>query len=377
MEGGAVGSSTTVRQYLDTYVDYKRNSGTIESSTANDYAISARIFSRYIGDIRPCDLTIDDVNGFMARMTKVDYSPKSVGKPFRLLKQALKHAQACDPIRKNPCDFCKPPKRGRSKVNSLNREERSRMLALCRTAEGQPLATAIELALTTGMRRGEICALRWSDLDEEKGTISVTHALGNGEGGYYPKEPKACDSLRTIPLTAHVLALLSGMKKKYRAAAEACGIKWADAFILGTQGADSRPYSPPRLGKDFKAFTVMNGFDCTFHDLRHTFATMMIAAGVDVRTVASYLGHASVSMTLDTYADVDPEAKMAAVDKIGESFDDRVNAMFDLAPSMQPAPDPNAPGVTLTFTVAQLEKMLAEARLKESAAAANAEMVEQ
>lgn len=121
----------------------------------------------------------------------------------------------------------------------------------------------------------------------------------------------------------------------------------------------------------------MNGFDCTFHDLRHTFATMIIAAGVDVRTVASYLGHASVSMTLNTYADVDPEAKMAAVDKIGESFDDRVNAMFDLAPSMQPAPDPNAPGVTLTFTVAQPEKMLAEARLKESAAAANAEMVEQ
>lgn len=99
------------------------------------------------------------------------------------------------------------------------------MLAPCRTADSQPLATAIELALTTGMRRGEICALRWSDLDEEKGTISVTHALGNGEGGYYLKEPKTCDSLRTIPLTAHVFALLSGMKKKYQAAAEACGIK--------------------------------------------------------------------------------------------------------------------------------------------------------
>lgn len=101
IEGGAVGSSTTVRQYLDTYVDYKRNSGTIESSTANGYAISAKVVSRYIGDIRLCDLTIDDVNNFMARMTKVGYAPKSVGKPFRLLKQALEHARV-RPHQKEP-----------------------------------------------------------------------------------------------------------------------------------------------------------------------------------------------------------------------------------------------------------------------------------
>ena len=60
----------------------------------------------------------------------------------------------------------------------------------------------------------------------------------------------------------------------------------------------------------------MNGFKCTFRDHRHTFATMMIANGCDVRTVASYLGHASVSMTLDIYADVDPDAKRAAVDNL-------------------------------------------------------------
>ena len=75
------------------------------------------------------------------------------------------------------------------------------------------------------------------------------------------------------------------------------------------------------LGKDFAAFCKMNGFSCTFHDLRHTFATMMIGNGCDVRTVASYLGHASVSMTPDIYADVDPDAKAAAVSKVEDSFD--------------------------------------------------------
>lgn len=64
----------------------------------------------------------------------------------------------------------------------------------------------------------------------------------------------------------------------------------------------------------------MDGFDCTFHDLRHTFAAMAIGNGIDVRPVASYLGHANVSMTLDIYADVDPEAKMNAMDKIETCF---------------------------------------------------------
>ncbi|MBM6998951.1 tyrosine-type recombinase/integrase, partial [bacterium] len=105
-----------------------------------------------------------------------------------------------------------------------------------------------------------------------------------------------------------------------RVAAE-MGFPLDDAFILGTQEPDSRPYNPTMLDKGFAAFCRINGFDCTFHDLRHTFATMMIVNGLDVRTVASYLGHASISMALDIYADMDPDAKRAAVGKVDKSFD--------------------------------------------------------
>ena len=79
------------------------------------------------------------------------------------------------------------------------------------------------------------------------------------------------------------------------------------------------------MGKDFAAFCKMNGFDCTLHDLRHTFATFMIAEGADVRTVSGYLGHANPSMTLDIYADVDPEAKERAVKYIEGAFDDAMS----------------------------------------------------
>lgn len=79
---------------------------------------------------------------------------------------------ARDLIAKNPCDFCKPPKLQRRKMQVLDREQRTRMLALARDAEPSPLALAIELALTTGMRRGEVCGLRWSDIGEREVTVN-------------------------------------------------------------------------------------------------------------------------------------------------------------------------------------------------------------
>lgn len=237
------------------------------------------------------------------------------------------------------------------------------MLRLAVAAETtSPLGLAIELALTTGMRRGEVCALRWSDVGDD-GTVTVSHALGNGEGGFYLKEPKTGSSARTIPLTAHTAAILKAKRADSRRVLAEMGVPAGDPFVLGTQEPESRPYNPTQLGKDFSAFCKMNGFRCTFHDLRHTFATMMIANGCDVRTVASYLSHASVSMTLDTYADVDPEAKRAAVGKVDESFDLDMSSPALWEPQ---AAQPAAGQEGLTFSVAQLEAMLAEARRREA-----------
>src|SRR5699024_5270410 len=133
-------------------------------------------------------------------------------KPFRLLKQALKFAMAQDLITKNPCDYCKPPKRVMTPINALNREDRTRMLKIARRAQPEPLGIAIELALTTGIRRGEICALRWSDLNDDH-TITVRRALGNGDGGFYVKEPKTQSSCRDIPLTSYTYDMLCAIRK--------------------------------------------------------------------------------------------------------------------------------------------------------------------
>ena len=113
--------------------------------------------------------------------------------------------------------------------------------------------------------------------------------------------------------------------------------------------------------KEFRSFCDMNAFECTFHDLRHTFATMMIAGGTDVRTVASYLGHSNVAMTLNTYAEVDPDAKRAAVSKIGEAFDMDLDGVF--ADQFEELEEP---AFTMSFSVEQLRAMLVEAERREA-----------
>ena len=108
------------------------------------------------------------------------------------------------------------------------------MLRLAVAAQPQPLGVAVELALTTGMRRGEVCALRWGDIDDAERSITVRRALGNAEGGFYVKEPKTQSSVRTIPLTRHTYELLSSMRAEAERQLAAFGLSAADAYVLGT-----------------------------------------------------------------------------------------------------------------------------------------------
>ena len=338
MQGVSNTPRKTVAQLLDEYVDYKNRSCTIEKSTVKDYRYSATFVKKFIGHIQIGDLTSDDVNEMMAQALEEGYKPKSVCKPFRLLKQALKHAVMRDILPKNVCDFCQPPRRGHDKPHSLDRSERLRMMRIARLAQPQRLALAIEIALTTGMRRGEVAGLRWSDFDPE-GTITVKRAIATCDGGYYVKCPKTGKE-RTIPLSSETTKLLRDIRDEQVRDYKRLGMKAPDSYILGTCEPDSKPYCIDLITKEFSAFAKMNGFECTFHDLRHTFATMMIANGTDVRTVSSYLGHASPSMTLDVYADVDPDAKRAAVSKIDQEFSAAyaeegarlIGEQFDVAP---------------------------------------------
>ena len=188
-KGSAIGTNMTVRDFMAHFMAVKEASGTIEASTLRSYYSEARKIDRYLGDVKLCELSIPVINQWMANMVDEGYAPKTAIKPFRLLKQALKYAVAAEVIARNPCDYCKPPKRAKTPINALDQEERTRMLRLAREAQPQLLGYIIEVALTTGLRRGEICALHASDLLDDK-TLMVRRSLGNGQGAITRRSPR-------------------------------------------------------------------------------------------------------------------------------------------------------------------------------------------
>lgn len=312
-------SKSSVASYTSDFIERKSKSGTVERSTIAGYKTESKIMTKYISDKSIEELRITDVDSLMAQMISDGYAPCTCGKIFRLLKMTLKDAMAHDLITKNPCDYTRPPRRPKQEIRALSKRERTRMLSLIHSVDPNPLSFAIELALATGMRRGELCALRWSDLDES-GVIHVRHALGADSGTYYEKEAKTASSTREIPLIKPVFELLMRYKVELAKQAEELRVPFDNPYILCKTGLGTKPYNPTLLTREFTTFAKMNGFDCTFHDLRHTFATYMVASGTDISTVASYLGHSNVAVTLNTYASVDPDAKRAAVATIERSI---------------------------------------------------------
>ena len=296
--GGASSSSVSLRDFMASFMRHEEGSGTIEPSTVRGHRAEARVICRHPGSVRLAEPPTPDASSWMRDMGADGYAPKNCPKAFRLLKQALKWVAAQGLVIKNPCDFRKPPKRVKAPINALSREERTRMLRLAMQAEPQPLGFAVEIALATGMRREEVCALRWSDLSDD-GTITVSHAPGDGDGGSHVERPKAGSSARTTPPTKRLDTMLSARRRDAERVARETGVALGDPCAPGTRKERGLPHNPTRLGEDLSAFRRVNGLSCAFHDPRRTLATMMIAGGCDVRTAASCLGHASASMAPD------------------------------------------------------------------------------
>lgn len=167
MSGASPVERSTVRDHLADYLMRREKSGAIEASTISGYRTQAKTLCKYIGGRAIQDLSIRDVEMLMIHMTEDGYASATCGKAFRLLKMALNDALADELVTRNVCNFVKPPRRPQTKINALDRASRERMMGLIRSAGTTSLSLAVEIALATGMRRGEICALRWSDLDED------------------------------------------------------------------------------------------------------------------------------------------------------------------------------------------------------------------
>ena len=244
-------------------------------------------------------------------------SPASVLYMHRLLKEAL--AVAVSEWRLlpwNPADSIKAPKVKRKNVRALDTVETATLLEAAREYR---LFTPVMLSVTCGLRRGEICALRWRNVDLASAQLSINRSTEQTKAGVREKETKAGRG-RTVALTR--LSVEELYRHKARQAEELLrlGIQLSDEMYVLAQ-VDGQPLKPNSLTHEFARFIAGTGLPrVRFHDLRHSHATHMLASGVHPKIAQERLGHATIATTLDLYSHVLPGMQADAASRVDEAL---------------------------------------------------------
>ncbi|MCM3004935.1 site-specific integrase [Priestia koreensis] len=255
-------------------------------------------------------ITTRDIDAFYNLKLDEGYSTSTIRKIHQMLNQAFNQAVKWSKVTNNPVLAADPPsvKKVEMKIWSFN--EIDLFLEHCK--EERHHITFL-LAIYTGMRRGEILGLKWSDIDFEKKTIRVQRSLSHVTNeGYILSTPKTTKSIRYVPIPKMLLDELHSHKNRQKEWNERLGPDYSDQdlVICTEMGSFQDPRNVLRVMK--RIMKAANVSPIRFHDIRHTHASILISEGVDIVRVAARLGHANPKITLETYAhlisDVDNEA---------------------------------------------------------------------
>ena len=229
-------------------------------------------------------------------------SPKTVRNINQVISSALTFAKEQKLIISNPTDGCSLPKLEHREMKTLTAEQ---LQSFLREAKESGVYEMYYIELATGLRRGELLGLKWEDIDLRQGTIHIHRQVARINGEIIEAPLKTKNSYRTVSIGADAVGILIQQKGK-------CHSKYV--FPSPTGG----PISPDSVLHMLHRVLKRAGLpQVRFHDLRHTFATLALQNGVDVKTVSGMLGHYSAGFTLDTYAHVTTQAQRQAANTMG------------------------------------------------------------
>lgn len=259
-----------------------------------------------LGTVDVARITPEDVSELIALLNRKKLAQSTIASVMRLLSSLLRTAQEEGLIQRNPCRKMVLPKPVKEEQRVLSAEEQSQLRAAALRAEN----LSALLAMYTGMRLGEICALQWQDIDWERRTLIIRRTAlrmrsdnGSSRTSIYIGTPKTAKSHRVIPLPAFLLTLL----RRQVATSQS-------AYVFGF---GNRPAEPRTIQRQFTRLVRALGLTGVhFHTLRHTFATRMLELGTDVKTVSVLLGHSSTRITLDVYAHSLIDQQRMAMDRL-------------------------------------------------------------
>ncbi|WP_027725456.1 site-specific integrase [Tuberibacillus calidus] len=270
-----------------------------------------------IGNIPLGKITTDTIDRFISDLYDKKYSASTIKKAVNIIKSSLEYAIIQGYIKKNFAKQATLPKETKNEMTVWNQEEVNKFLD---AAKGSRYYNLFFVALTTGMRQGELFGLRWKDIDFKNKTLTVNQVLDH-DGQNLRIGTKTKSSHRTIDLSDKTIQVLLDQKKK---------IEHEKSLDIGYQDNDlvfctplGTPLHPSNIRKRVfnKLIEKAQVPKIRFHDLRHTHATLLLQKKVNPKVVSERLGHANVKITLDTYSHVLPTMQKEAVQKIDDIFE--------------------------------------------------------
>jgi integrase len=312
----------TSRQSLNDHLDIwlKMIHMRVAVQTYNSYESLLRVHVRpNLGCIRLSELKIHDIQSLYSEMLTHGSSANTIQHVHAVLSMSLKKAVELDLIVKNPCDFAELPRQTREETKAFSSDQARMFLE---KANSSKHGLIFEFAMISGMRPEEYLSLTWSDVDFARGSAVVRRALVWLKGGGYEfGEPKTRKSRRTVSIPHDLMLKLKDHRRRQLEHRMKFGVDYTNldlvfASDIGTP-LNYRNLTLRHYNKILeKAGLEGGGF--VLYSLRHTCATLLLAAGENPKKVADRLGHSSVRTTLDTYSHVLPELERSAADKLGD-----------------------------------------------------------
>ena len=306
-------TTATVRQYL-TKEWLPAVKATIRPSTYNSYVqhIECHI-APHIGAVKLQKLSGSQVNALYAKLAetgkqdgKHGLSPQTIHHVHACLHKACKDAVRWGQLSRNPLDAADPPRAKGDGSREMKTWTKEQLKAFLQAVKGERLSPLWHTIAMTGMRRGEALGLRWCDVDLEAGRLSIRRALIPINREVVVSEPKTAKGRRVIAIDPGTVEVLKGQAARQRDERSEWDEGWIETGLVFTaeDGAALDPESVSRYWRQAVKKTMLPTI--RLHDLRHTHATLALQAGVHPKVVSERLGHATVSITLDTYSHAIP-----------------------------------------------------------------------
>lgn len=309
----------TINEVVLGYLERQYKTGALERST---YSTQITAYNKnikpYLGDIIFDTLDRTSIVNWHTKLSNEGLSQHSIYYTYTIITKVYNYYVEIGELTRNPFHFVKGL--NKSKVNRVTHLDQKQMENFVVSAYlefdvGSAMLAGVMLAFYGGLRRSEICGLRWNDIDFERGLLSVSSAIGIAKGGTYTKGTKNHSSTRTFPMIPQLQKVLQDRYDMIKP-----NQNW---FVVGEEEQYMAPQTFSHQFKRFvDAYNLVDAYGkpITPHSLRHNLATVGMRSNMDIAALSIIMGHASRSMTLDIYGDANEQSKQIATKRLSATF---------------------------------------------------------